>query len=327
MLPKKLQKKLEQRQQQNAFRNLSAPNMLVDFVSNDYLGFSKSKTISERTAELLSEFKLQLNGSGGSRLLSGNHALYSALEQQLKLTHDAEAALVYNSGYTANLGLISCLAQRGDIILFDELCHASIRDAISASYAKTYKFGHNNLFELNKLLEKHSAERDYEIYIITESVFSMDGDSPDLIKMIPLAHQFNAGLIIDEAHAVGVFENGLVQNLELQHQVFARIVTFGKALGNHGAAILGPSMLIDFLINFSRPFIYTTALPPHTIATAIAAYEQLASHDAQSQLGSVIAHFKKMLDQFQLKDIFISSNSAIQSALIPGNNIVFTLLF
>ena len=153
----------------------------------------------------------------------------------------------------------------GDVVFYDEWSHASIRDGITMGYAKAIKFKHNNLDHLKQLLDKFNGTA--ECYIVTESVFSMDGDQPDLNQIVNLSKAYNANLIIDEAHAIGVFGNkgeGVIQDLGLETQVFARIVTYGKAMGCHGAAILGSVGLKEFLVNFSRPFIYTTAMPPHS---------------------------------------------------------------
>jgi 8-amino-7-oxononanoate synthase len=158
-----------------------------------------------------------------------------------------------------------------------------------------------------------------DIFIVTESVFSMDGDSPDLASIIKVCQQYKAHLIVDEAHALGVFNFGMVQELGLDNDVFARIVTFGKALGCHGAAILGSRDLKDFLINFSRPFIYSTALPPHTIASIFLAYDELATTKQTEKLKNNITFFNTEIKRLNLQNLFITSNSAIHSCILPGN--------
>nr|WP_321221118.1 pyridoxal phosphate-dependent aminotransferase family protein [uncultured Psychroserpens sp.] len=326
MLPKKLQNKLDKRQQDNAFRQLGSSNNLVDFSSNDYLGFSKSTAIFENAHKYLLDNNLTKNGATGSRLLSGNNQLFNQVEQQISDFHNSETALIFNSGYDANLGFFSCVPQRNDIILYDQFCHASIRDGINMSNAKAYKFEHNNLQALEKEILRF-AVNDNDIYVVTESVFSMDGDSPNLEQLSKICAIHNANLIIDEAHAVGVFGNngnGLVNALQLEHQVFARLITFGKALGCHGAAILGSQKLKDYLINFSRPFIYTTALPPHSLATIKVAYSELSitSNSEESQLNQLhqnIIFFNSEIKRLQLQQLFIDSNSAIQCCIISGN--------
>ncbi|MCC1485281.1 aminotransferase class I/II-fold pyridoxal phosphate-dependent enzyme [Winogradskyella immobilis] len=320
MLPKKLHKKLEDRKVNNAFRQLSTSDTLIDFSSNDYLGFSKSETIFNATYNQLKSQNNTQNGATGSRLLSGNHQLHEQLETTLSKTHHCESALVFNSGYDANIGFFSSVPQRGDIILYDEFSHASIRDGILLSHAKSYKFKHNDLSNLKEMLKRVQHDN-IEIYIVTESVFSMDGDSPGLEELSKLCKDYSANLIIDEAHALGIFDYGLVQQMQLENEVFARIVTFGKALGCHGAAILGSQDLKDYLINFSRSLIYTTALPPHSVATIQMAYNKLVSDSLKevSKLHSNIAFFNAEVKRLQLQAKFITSNSAIHCCIISGN--------
>lgn len=330
MLPKKLQDKLNQRREANALRQLKVPNAeLVDFSSNDYLGFSKNPVIFSRASEILKDQNLELNGAAGSRLLSGNHKLYELTENFIAKTHQVEAALIFNSGYDANVGFFSSVPQRGDVILYDEFIHASIRDGIQMSHAKAYKFKHNNLNDLESKLSLREQSRslekanDSQIYVVTESVFSMDGDSPDLLKLVGLCEQFSAQVFIDEAHAIGVFGTGIIDELDLWHRV-TRLVTFGKAMGCHGAAILGSEILKSYLVNFSRSLIYTTALPPHSVATILTSYQH-SEHDAKKpnsalkKLRENIQYFLEELKKQQLQDFFIKSASAIHCAVLPGN--------
>ncbi|PKB42952.1 8-amino-7-oxononanoate synthase [Cellulophaga sp. RHA19] len=329
MLPQKLQKKLEERQQNMSLRTLPVFKQLVDFSSNDYLGFSGNAIIFNATHQYLINHNFLKNGATGSRLLSGNHNLYDELESKLALFHQSKAAIVYNSGYDANIGFFSCVPQRGDLVFYDEYIHASIRDGIAMSNAKSYKFKHNSLSDLEKLVERHSAiikDDETATYVVTESVFSMDGDSPNLKEMALFCKEYKLFFVVDEAHAVGVFSDlgqGLVQELQLVDLVFARIITFGKALGCHGAAILGSVELKNYLVNFSRSFIYTTALAPHSVASILQSYYFLESKEGKMQqqlLQSAIQFFKNEVDQRGLKEYFIPSNSAIQCCLISGNN-------
>lgn len=329
--PEKLQQKLDKREENVSLRKLSFPKNSIDFSSNDYLGYSKSKEIFEATHQFLSERNLFQNGATGSRLLTGNHLLYQETEDFISNFHNSENALIFNSGYDANVGFFSSLPQRGDIILYDEHCHASIRDGIQLSNAKSYKFVHNDLEDLESQLLRFQSNQlpDTCIYIVTESVFSMDGDSPDLEEMTQIAEKFPAYLVIDEAHALGVFGNkgeGLVQYLGLQKKVFARIMTFGKGLGCHGAAILGASPMKEYLVNFARSFIYTTGLSPHSIACILKAYEYLEQEKiALKNLRENIAHFSQEKQLLGLKPLFVRNKSAIQSAIIPGNEKVKTI--
>src|SRR5690606_598161 len=285
--PLNVEKRLEIRKNENSFRELKTSTDIIDFSSNDYLGFSRNSDIYKRALALLQENGLSgRNGATGSRLLTGNHQIYTKTEDYIRDFHQSEAALIFNSGFDANIGIFSCVPQRGDIILFDELVHASIREGIRLSNARAFKFEHNNLPGLENLLVKYSSKatgtQEQNIYIVTESVFSMDGDKAPLKEIADLAENYKAFLIVDEAHATGVFGKkgqGLVQQLDLQNKVFARIITFGKAMGAHGAAVTGSKLLVDYLINFSRSFIYTTALPPHAVATILASYMLLNDDD------------------------------------------------
>ncbi|MBJ6369500.1 aminotransferase class I/II-fold pyridoxal phosphate-dependent enzyme [Snuella sedimenti] len=320
--PKKLQQKLEARKAANALRKLGAQNNLIDFSSNDYLGFSKNKTIFKNTHDFLMEHHIQQNGATGSRLLSGNHQLFNITENMLCNFHNSETALVFNSGYDANVGFFSCVPQKDDIILYDEYIHASIRDGITMSHAKSYKFIHNDIEDLNKKVLRLAQHNKQTVYIVTESVFSMDGDTPNLTAMAQLSQKYNAFLIVDEAHALGTFGNrgvGLIQDLKLESQVFARLITFGKALGCHGAAILGSNSLKQYLINFSRSFIYTTALPPHSLATINTAYNELISTQNRALLKKNISHFKSEIIKNSLQQLFIISDSPIQCCIVSGN--------
>lgn len=324
--PENLSAKLEARKQNNALRQLPLSNKLIDFASNDYLGLSKSEAVFNETHQYLIDNDSIQNGATGSRLLSGNHKLYPETETYIAQFHKSQSALIFNSGYDANVGFFSSLPQKGDLILYDELCHASIRDGIQLSNAKAYKFNHNDFEDLEKLILRNSNTI---IYIVTESVFSMDGDTPNLEELVRVSEKYNCYLVIDEAHALGVFGDkgeGLVQMLDLQDQVFARIMTFGKGLGCHGAAILGALELKDYLVNFSRSFIYTTGLSPHSVATILMAYRYLDEEKQNIELlRENVIHFNQEKNLLGLKQLFVRSKSAIQSAIIPGNEKVKTI--
>lgn len=313
--PKALAGKLEARQAASALRKLPQQSGLVDFSSNDYLGFSQNQIIADNASEILKNYQAA-NGATGSRLITGNHTLYAEAEQLISGYHNAEAALIFNSGYDANIGFFSCVPQKDDIVLYDEFIHASVRDGIRLGNAKAYKFSHNSAGSLKMLLEKFRGAA-AEIYVVTESVFSMDGDSPDLAAVTQLCKEYSCRLVVDEAHTVGVFGQGLANGTDC----FARIVTFGKALGCHGAAVLGSDLLRKYLVNFARSFIYTTSLPPHSVATIIAAYNYLSENgnDYRNMLTKTISAFKNRIGELGLQDCFITSDSAIHCAVIPGN--------
>ncbi|MCK0131857.1 aminotransferase class I/II-fold pyridoxal phosphate-dependent enzyme [Flavobacteriaceae bacterium F08102] len=318
-LPRKLHNKLEQRIQNDSLRTLSPQCTRVDFSSNDYLGFAKDSTLFSQIHTYVCEGNITENGSAGSRLLTGNHPLYAVLEEQLAKFYESEMALVFTSGYAANLGLLSSIVLRGDIVLYDQLCHASIRDGITLSNGRAYKFKHNDLNDLESLLNRvvSANTKESTVYVVTESVFSMDGDQPDLQKMAAICAKFNAKLIVDEAHAVGVFGNGLVPSLGLCELVFARVITFGKGIGSHGAAVLGSKEMKNYLVNFARSFIYSTALDPHTLATLICAHKRLEQQGVTADLHRNISFFVATAENLSLP--FIPSESAIQCIRIHEN--------
>lgn len=307
---KHIHQKLDKRKHENAFRSLKKNNGLTDFCSNDYLGFASEKEIH------ILDNELAQYGATGSRLISGNHQITEEVEDYLSNFYKAESALIFNSGYNANVGLFSALPQRNDTIIYDELIHASIRDGIRLSNAKSYSFSHNNLENLIQKLKSSSGN----IYVTVESIYSMDGDMAPLKEIAEISKQYNAALIVDEAHAVGIYGKGagLTAELSLIDDVFARVVTFGKAFGTHGAAVLGNKLLKDYLINFSRAFIYTTALPLHSVLTIKKAHEFLKNHPERiEKLNQNIEYFKSLIVNYQLS--IINSESAIQCIIVSGN--------
>jgi 8-amino-7-oxononanoate synthase len=248
-----LKQALEQRVQQGLLRKLVVGDGLEDFCSNDYLGFSRLDFPTS-----------QKHGSTGSRLISGNSKFTEEVENYLADFFHQEATLLFNSGYDANVGLFSSVPQKGDTILYDELIHASVRDGVRLSFAKSFHFAHNDLHDLEHKLQNAQGN----VFVAVESIYSMDGDSAPLKDISELCKKYQAHLIADEAHSGGVFGKhgeGLVTELNLDDKVFAKLITFGKAYGSHGAVILGSNDLRHYLINFARSFIYTTALPSSTI--------------------------------------------------------------
>lgn len=266
--------KLNLRKIDYTFRSLQTKNDLYDFSSNDYLGFARSADLHQVINEALKKHHQIANGATGSRLLSGNSVFAEELEEEIAGYHQSANGLIFNSGYTANSALFSCLPQKGDTILYDEFIHASVIDGARLSFASRFKFIHNDLEDLEKKIKKSTGA----CYVAVESIYSMDGDSADLIRLAALCTKYQAHLIVDEAHAFGVIGTGLVDSLGIQQEVFARIVTFGKALGLHGAIVLGTDLLRDYLINFARPFIYTTALPFSQLLALQIAYRHLLSY-------------------------------------------------
>ncbi len=312
-----LSKKLAERKEQHAFRSLKLPKSnMVDLCSNDYLGMATNQLINKAPS---SSNKILKTGSTGSRLLSGNYERIEDAEKTISDFHQAEAALIFNSGYDANLGLLSSVPQRNDIILYDSLSHASIRDGIRLSFAGAFSFQHNDVDDLEKKLIANKSGTDRDFFIVTESVFSMDGDLAPLKQMVELCDRFNAKLVVDEAHATGVVGDrgeGLVQHLKLHEKCFARIHTFGKALGTHGAVILGSATLKEYLVNFSRSFIYTTALPESTIDHILRSYEIFPGLiEERNTLATLIEAFQSLAFKYQK----LNSETPIQGIIIPGN--------
>lgn len=306
---------LNERRSKGLFRYLRQQYPAIDFSSNDYLGFSRNNI-------LISQFGIERKagaGSTGSRLISGNSPAFEETEAHIATFHQAEAALLFNSGYDANVGLLSSVPQKNDLVLSDELIHASIYDGIRLSYAQHYKFRHNDMGHLSDLLARHSGKFT-NIYIVVESVYSMDGDFAALQEIVDLCHGHGAYLIVDEAHAIGVFGSqgrGLCQQLGIEKDCLARIYTYGKAMGCHGAAVVGSSLLRDYLVNFARAFIYTTAMPGHSLQMIGAAYGLLESTGAIGQLRENIAYFNEGIKG---DEAFIPSSSAIHCRIIPGND-------
>ncbi len=312
---KALSDSLQKREDQDLLRKLSLVNKRIDFTSNDYLGFAKSGELYRMIEEKMSKNKKYV-GSGGSRLLSGNSIEATELELLLAKFHNAPSALIFNSGYDANIGLLSPIAKKGDTLIYDELVHASIHDGIRLSKADSFSFRHNDLEHLEERLKKSS----HNIFVIVESIYSMDGDSAPLREMADLCKKYKANLIVDEAHATGVFGNGLVQQLKIEDVVFARVHTFGKALGCHGAVVLGSTVLKTYLINYARSFIYTTALPLHSLISIECAYLLLEkSENVQNALHENITSFRKKIKDSK-KYHWLDSSSAIQSLVVQGNS-------
>ena len=323
--------RLGAREEKGLLRKLSpacsfGENNLIDFSSNDYLGFASSSELKKLMAvELETQHSTLKTGSTGSRLLTGNSQYAEELEKFIAGYHKAEDGLIFNSGYDANIGLISSVAQKGDVIFYDELSHASIYDGVRLSKAESFRFNHNDVSHLGERLKYHRASHNgnSNCFVIVESVYSMDGDFAPLREISDLCEKYNAHLIVDEAHSTGIFGQngeGRVVELNLQDKVFARVHTFGKALGCHGSIVSGSSDLRNYLINFSRSFIYTTALPIHSLLTIKAAYLLLSkSRHTLIKISELIQLFRSKIAKGNLSN-FLDSSSPIQSLIIEGND-------
>ncbi len=395
ILEQRFSQLLARRQANGSLRTPKLSDNLVDFSSNDYLSFAQNITLQNRVKLAYDAYISQSNPAAatGSRLLTGHNFLYQQLENQLVRFYNAEAALVVNSGYEANLGLLLACCRKTDLILADELAHASLCDAARWTGAETHFFRHNDIEHLEillynkfyygkiegqnqnvnvekidkeikvkteieikdeikngvKIIDKnqtikknnqnssltenrephnhtpktenrephnHTAppenrEPQAAIFVLIESVYSMDGDIAKLLEIIELCEKYGAFLLVDEAHATGIFGSGLVAELNLQHRVWARMHTFGKALAAHGAIILGSNLLKQYLLNFARPFIYTTALPPHSLIQISESHHFLDENPLfLTQIKAKIALFQQIM--LPLRPLIQLSHSAIQ---------------
>lgn len=239
---------------------------LLNLSSNNYLGFADNKAITEEFLNFSgADFSF---GSASARLLTGTLPIYKELENLLSEMFGKEKTLLFNSGYHANVGVNSSLAGRGDVIFSDKLNHASIIDGMKLSEGKFFRYPHNDMQSLEKLLIRERGNFNNAI-IVSESVFSMDGDVADIEKLVELKEKYDCLLVLDEAHAFGVFGKqglGVSETLGLTEKIDLIIGTFGKAIGSMGAFAVGRKDLIEYLTNKARSFIFSTALPPINIA-------------------------------------------------------------
>ncbi|QHV98574.1 aminotransferase class I/II-fold pyridoxal phosphate-dependent enzyme [Spirosoma endbachense] len=320
-----LSERLEIRQQNGLLRQLRTADNLIDFCSNDYLGFARSADLKQAIQQADASASDARTGATGSRLLAGQTYLAAAVEDELASFYQTESALIFNSGYDANLGLLACLPQANDTLLTDELVHASMIDGARLSYASRHRFRHNDLNDLDsKLQQTTRSGQSGQVFVAIESVYSMDGDLAPLTEIVALCERYGAALIVDEAHATGVYGpngEGMVVALGLADRILARVHTFGKALGVHGAAVVGSSVLRNYLINFARPFIYTTALPPHSLLAIRCAHQLVQlSANARKSLHERIQYFHQRVASQLPETTWTNSSSPIQGLIVPGND-------
>lgn len=313
----KLSRALAERASAGSLRQLSSCGGGIDFCSNDYLGMARSARLRARIDGIRAKHSAAPLGSTGSRLISGNSQAAERLEARLAAYHRAEAGLLFGSGYAANSGLLACIAGPGDTLIMDELIHASSIDGAQLSKARKLVFRHNDLDELAARLNLSSGAT----FICVESLYSMGGDMAPLPEMAALAAEFGAGLVVDEAHSNGITgpagAGSVVEN-GLEDQVFARVHTFGKGLGLHGAVVLGSKTLRDYLVNFCRPFVFSTAPPRESLDQVEAAYELLPKLDAErEQLFSLVRHIRTTIRESSFR--WLDSPSWVQCVIIPGN--------
>ena len=271
-----ISEELKRLEENNRRRSLSLPRGL-DFSSNDYLGLARHPALSEAIVASLNETGMV--GAGGSRLLRGHHPAHEALENFAAKFFGAERALYLATGYAANQALFSALAGRGDAVVFDELIHASVREGVYASGAMRHPARHNDAASFEAEMKRAREAGARRVLIAVESVYSMDGDFAPLQELDALARRYDATLVVDEAHATGIFGargRGCSENLHAAHWI--TLHTCGKALGVAGALICANSDTIDYLVNRARPFIYSTAPPPH-LAAAVQRALQLVDEE------------------------------------------------
>ncbi len=309
----RIEKFLQKREQDNLLRTLkpaafrrdglrySKGREFIDFSSNDYLGLCTHPELKKALKETVDVLGV---GSSASRLLSGDLDIYHELEAEVARFKGKEKSLVFNSGYQANAGIISAFCRRGDAIFSDKLNHASIIDGIILSGAKCFRFSHNDPGHLKQLLKKERAKFK-EALIITETVFSMDGDRPLLKELVGLAKSYNCKLMADEAHATGIFGKngaGVVEEEALAGEVDLIMGTFSKALGSFGAYLASTSETVEYLINACRSFIYSTALPPSIIAANLVSLKLVKDESyRRKELLNNADYFRKKLQELGFK--------------------------
>jgi 8-amino-7-oxononanoate synthase len=280
----------------------------IDLVSNDYLGLAEHPYVLERMREALAVLPA---GAGGSRLLRGHHEVFERLEARLAAFSRSEAALLFGSGYAANIGLLQAIVSADDLIVSDERNHASLIDGIRLSRARTVIYSHQDLNALESALQ---SPRKGRAIVVTESVFSMDGDLSPLEEISTIAERHGAVLIVDEAHATGLYGpagSGRVEELGLRDRVLATVHTGGKSLGSGGAWIAGSRVLRDVLVNRSRSFIFSTA-PLPVLASALEAGLDLLEREPGRRAE---VHRKAALVRQALADAGIHAGDA--SPIVP----------
>lgn len=289
-LPDRIARRLTKLRRKNRFREL-APSQGIDLTSNDYLGLADHPRIRQAIISALEE-GVPL-GSGGSRLLRGNTPWHMQLESRLAQFKQAEAALIFNSGFEANVGVLSTLCRPGDLVFADELVHASMIDGLRQSKVDYKLFPHNDMETLNQLLKKFTSTR--ARFILVESLYSMDADRAPLPQLAEFANTHQAHLIVDEAHATGIFGergSGLLEEANLVKAPLVTVHTCGKAWGSFGAFVSCSQMVKDYLINHCRPFIFTTALPPILLIQWLAVLDVLEQEPWRRQ--KVLEHAARL---------------------------------
>ncbi|KAI7881012.1 PLP-dependent transferase [Lichtheimia hyalospora FSU 10163] len=303
------------------------PPTAIDFSSNDFLGLTQNAALKERYLNELQQLDRVL-GSTGSRLLDGNSQYAIDLENTIATFHGAETALLFNSGFDANAGFFATVPQKGDIIIYDELIHASVHEGMRMSRAaRCIPFKHSDVNDLNRILMDH-GETSNNVFVALETVYSMDGDIAPLAQIVDTLKKYwpnreNGYIVVDEAHSTGVYGNngrGVVAHFGLENEIFARLHTFGKALASNGAVILGSNVLREYLINYARPLIYSTFMSFSSLASIKCAYDMLASGDTipiQKHVHLLTRRFRETI--YLPMGTLLPSASPIQGIVLNGN--------
>ena len=291
----------------------------LNLASNDYLGLAGNRQLAAAFYRQLDPDNLPARfapGATASRLMTGNRSINRQLEEELARLYSPATALVFNSGYHANIGILPALAQKGDLILADKLCHASLIDGMRLSRAKVIRYPHLDYGRLNTLL---AAEREKygQVFIVTESIFSMDGDAADLVRLAQIKEEYRAVLYVDEAHAVGIRGKkgrGLAEEQGVRTKVDLLVGTFGKAWAGQGAFVICSGIVRDYLINTARSLIFTTGLPPVSLAWLLFILPKIAAMDKERlYVGEIAKDLRQNLMQHGLET---RGNSNIVPVLI-----------
>lgn len=322
---------LSLRARRGLLRSLSVSNPNhIDFSSNDYLGLARSDLFIESVRRESCKDRLQYVGSTGSRLLTGNSQYAEELERTIAHFHCSESALLFNSGFTCNLSVVGYISQEQDLILIDEYAHSSIHEGCKLARSKVRVFPHNDIDALrHKIIENtHNIEQmQGSVFIVVESIYSMDGDFAPIEQLLELCLELGTHLIVDEAHSAGAFGEhgeGIVQMKGLHHHpcLFMRVVTFGKAFGCHGAAAICRSIVREYLINYARPLIYSTALSYHSLCCIRVAYSLMPTPqllEKRKKLFRAIDYFRTRTFALLGNRLLDRPESPIQAVLVPGN--------
>jgi 8-amino-7-oxononanoate synthase len=327
LFSKRLNNALKRRRQENLFRrrhtmsSAQDSNMqvgdesLLNFCSNDYLGLANHPDVLDAVKQSLTQYGY---GAGASHLVNGHSELHHQLEQQLAQWLGHEKALLFSTGFSANTALLNTLITNQDVVFQDKLNHASLIDGGLQCAGLLKRYRHLDMTHLNKLMDSNPAQSDGHQFIATDGVFSMDGDRADIIKLTEIANQRQATLIIDEAHSLGVIGEqgrGLVSQLFANQPKPIIMGTLGKAFGGFGAFVAADEEVIDYLIQFARPYIYTTAMPSANAAAALASLSIIRNDsNRRTHLNDLIQYFRELATAAELP--LVDSQSPIQPIII-----------